>query len=103
MEISFDYLVIATGTRLQAPANSNYDDKPESVKFFQSYQNRVQKAESVLIIGGGAVGVQLATDLKELYPRKRVVVVHSRDRLMPVYHQEMHKIITERFDELEVE
>lgn len=102
-EIPFDYLVIATGTSLRAPANSGYDDKPGSVRFFQDYQSRVQKAHSILIIGGGAVGVQLATDLKELYPSKRIVLVHSRNRLMPVYHQDMHKIIRERFAELGVE
>lgn len=99
-EISFDYLVVATGTRLQAPGTMPHDDKPASVRYFQQYQTRVRDARSVAIVGGGAVGVQMATDLKELYPEKEVTLVHSRNQLMPLYHEALDRIIKERFSEL---
>lgn len=101
-EIPFDYLVVATGTRLQAPGTMEHDDKLASVKYFQAYQERVQNASSIAIVGGGAVGVQMATDLKELYPEKEITLVHSRNQLMPVYHEGLDKIIKERFAELGV-
>jgi apoptosis-inducing factor 2 len=101
-EIAFEYLVLATGTKLQAPGTMTDDEKPLSIKYFQDYQKRVQNAKSILIVGGGAVGVQMATDLKELYPEKWVTLVHSRDQLMPLYHPALDKIIKERFDELGV-
>lgn len=99
-EIPFDYLVVATGTRLQAPGTMAHDDKPTSVRYFQAYQARVRGAHSIAIVGGGAVGVQMATDLKELYPDKEVTVVHSRAQLMPLYHEALDGLIKERFVEL---
>jgi NADH dehydrogenase FAD-containing subunit len=101
-EIPFDYLVVATGTKLRAPGTMEHDEKPQSVKYFQSYQKAIENAKSVVIVGGGAVGVQMAADLKELYPEKEVTLVHSRQQLMPVYHEALDKIIKQRFDELGV-
>ncbi|KAL1867738.1 hypothetical protein VTK73DRAFT_4023 [Phialemonium thermophilum] len=77
-----------------------HDDKPLSVAYFRAYQRRVRGARSVVIVGGGAVGVQMATDLKEIYPDKDVTLVHSRDRLMPLYHEKMDEILRARFQEL---
>ncbi|KAK2027552.1 FAD/NAD(P)-binding domain-containing protein [Colletotrichum zoysiae] len=101
-EIPFDYLVVTTGTQLPAPGTMQHDDKLSSVKFLQSYQGSVIKASSIVIVGGGAVGVQMATDLKELYPEKEITLVHSRDCLMPLYHIKFHEVLKSRFDELGV-
>ncbi|KAH7033538.1 putative amid-like NADH oxidoreductase [Microdochium trichocladiopsis] len=101
-EIPFDYLVVATGTKLQAPGTMQDDEKPLSVKYFQAYQGRVAAARSVILVGGGAVGVQMATDLKELYPDKEVTLVHSRNKLMPLYHEALDGLIKSRFEELGV-
>lgn len=76
------------------------DDKPSSVDTLRAHQQSVQKASSVILIGGGAVGVQMATDLKELYPEKEVTLVHSREHLMPLYHTKLDEIIKARFEEL---
>lgn len=78
------------------------DEKVPSVHYFQNYQNQVKKANSIVIIGGGAVGVQMACDLKEVYPQKEVTLIHSRERLMPLYHPQMNDIIQNRFKELGV-
>ncbi|KAI0006484.1 FAD/NAD(P)-binding domain-containing protein [Xylariaceae sp. FL0662B] len=102
-EIPFDYLVVATGTRLHPPAMMEHEDKPPSVGCLQGYQGRIKQARSVIIVGGGAVGVQMATDLKEIYPEKQVTLVHSRNQLMPLYHEKLDEIIKERCKELGVE
>ncbi|KAM5347333.1 hypothetical protein ACJ41O_010338 [Fusarium nematophilum] len=102
-EVPLDYAVVATGTRLPAPGTMQDDEKPLSVTYFKGYQEHVQKANSIVIVGGGAVGVQMATDLKEVYPEKKITLVHSREKLMPLYHEKMNAIIRERFQELGVE
>ncbi|WYZ44692.1 hypothetical protein EsH8_VIII_000008 [Colletotrichum jinshuiense] len=101
-EITFDYLVVTTGTRLPAPGTMQHDDKPSSVNYLRSYQESVTKASSIVIVGGGAVGVQMATDLKEFYPDKEITVVHSRKHLMPLYHTKLDEIVKSRFSELGV-
>jgi pyruvate/2-oxoglutarate dehydrogenase complex dihydrolipoamide dehydrogenase (E3) component len=101
-KIPFDYLVLATGTRLTEPAGMRDNEKMASVTYLQNHQNEIKNAKSILIAGGGAVGVQMATDLKEVYPHKEVTVVQSRDVLMPQYHPALHGLIKGRFDELGV-
>lgn len=101
-QIPFDYVVVATGTRLSKPAAMEHDDKPSSVNYLQKHQADVKRSKSILIVGGGAVGVQMATDLKEYYPDKEVTVVQSRPRVMPSFHPRLHEIIQKRFDDLGV-
>ncbi|OQD68739.1 hypothetical protein PENDEC_c031G06450 [Penicillium decumbens] len=99
-QIPFDFAVLATGTRLSKPAGMEHDDKPSSVDYLQKHQADIKKSRSILIVGGGAVGVQMATDLKEYNPDKNVTVVQSRPRVMPNFHPELHELIQRRFDEL---
>ncbi|EKV06614.1 Amid-like NADH oxidoreductase, putative [Penicillium digitatum] len=99
-EISFDYVVLATGTRLSKPAAMDEDDKASSIEYLQKHQAGVEASQSILIVGGGAVGVQMATDLKEYYPEKEVTLVQSRPQVMPGFHSALHDLITRRFDEL---
>ncbi|KAF4424745.1 hypothetical protein F53441_14218, partial [Fusarium austroafricanum] len=101
-EIPFEYAVVTTGTRLQAPSNMQHDEKKLSVDYFKAYQQGIKNAKSIVIVGGGAVGVQMATDLGEVYPEKKVTLVHSRDRLMQLYHEKMDAILQERLKELGV-
>lgn len=102
-QIPFEYLVAATGTRLVEPAGMRNDDKLSSVTYLQNHQAGVKRAKSIVIVGGGAVGVQMATDLKESCPDKKITVVQSRPKLMPQFHERLHEIVKGRFDELGVE
>ena len=99
-QIPFDFVVIATGTRLSKPAAMEHDDKAPSVEYLQKHQEGVKRSQSILIVGGGAVGVQMATDLKEFYPEKEITVVQSRPQVMPSFHPQLHELIKRRFDEL---
>ena len=101
-QIPFDYVVLATGTRLAKPAAMESDEKLPAVEYLQKHQADVKRAQSILIVGGGAVGVQMAADLKEYYPNKNITVVQSRPRVMPNFHPQLHDLIKRRFDELGV-
>ncbi|KAH3440816.1 hypothetical protein KXV60_004838 [Aspergillus fumigatus] len=101
-QIPYEYLAIATGTRLAEPAGMKSDDKVSSVQYLRNHQADTQRAKSILIVGGGAVGVQMATDLREYYPDKDVTLVQSRARVMPLFHEQLHELIKKRFDELGV-
>ncbi|KAK3291907.1 uncharacterized protein B0H64DRAFT_366362 [Chaetomium fimeti] len=101
--LPFDYLIVATGTHLSPPGTMPTDDKVSSVEFLRRYQKGVEAAREVVIVGGGAVGVQMACDVKEGFPGKRVVLVHSRERLMKGYHGKLSALVRGRFEELGVE
>lgn len=96
--IEYDYLVVATGTYM--PSISG---KKEGIESMRQRQEMVKHAGKIAVIGGGAVGVQTATDIKDLYPAKSVTLIHSRDRLMNAFHPRMHELIMERCKELGID
>lgn len=78
------------------------EDKANSVEYFKTYQEGIKAAKDIVIIGGGAVGVQMACDIKEVSPEKNVTLVQSRDHVMPKFHPKLHEIVSNRLKELGV-
>ncbi|KAI7139397.1 FAD/NAD(P)-binding domain-containing protein [Hortaea werneckii] len=101
--IPYSYLVMATGTKLRPPSNVLGSEKLDGVKYLRRHAESVQKSKRMVVIGGGAVGVQLATDAKELYPEKSITLVHSRDKVMNRFHPKLHQLIEERCKELGID
>ncbi|KIJ32823.1 hypothetical protein M422DRAFT_35703 [Sphaerobolus stellatus SS14] len=102
-EIEYDFAVIATGTVLTPPGTLKEEEKVEGVEYFKKHQQRIIESNKIVLLGGGAVGVQMATDLKELYPQKQVTLVHSREHLMSRFHPKLSDIVVKRMNELGVE
>ncbi|KAF2224637.1 hypothetical protein BDZ85DRAFT_194937 [Elsinoe ampelina] len=100
--IKFSYLVVATGTKLSAPSTLPGSEKADGVEYLVKHARKVEAASSMAIIGGGAVGVQTATDIKELYPEKSVTLIHSRPTLMSRMNTQLDQLIKSRFEELGV-
>ncbi|EST08196.1 Pyridine nucleotide-disulfide oxidoreductase, NAD-binding domain protein [Kalmanozyma brasiliensis GHG001] len=104
-KIDFDYLALATGTELREPwslPSASHDGaqaKHEAVNTLRSYQDSIAAANQIVIVGGGAVGVQVACDIAEVYPGRNVTVVHSRERLMNTFHPDLHDVVAKRFAE----
>ncbi|GFZ51712.1 hypothetical protein JCM24511_09480 [Saitozyma sp. JCM 24511] len=103
-ELEHSFLVLATGTTLPPPGSVSSEEKCAGVQAFQRMQSDVKAADSICIIGGGAVGVQLALDLKELYGQSKTVsLVHSRNNTMSRFHLSLHDIVRQRCEELGVD
>lgn len=71
--------------------------------YLQNHAKKVVESSNIAVIGGGAVGVQMATDIKEIYPYKKVTLIHSRDHLMNKFHHGLDSIIKARCAELGVD
>ncbi|KAF8312903.1 uncharacterized protein EI90DRAFT_3294623 [Cantharellus anzutake] len=88
---------------LNAASILQHGTKPEGLLWLRSAQERVKNSESVLVIGGGALGVQFATDIKGFYGEgKEVTLVHSGDRLLPRFDKWMHEQIIVQLERLGV-
>ncbi|RDW57353.1 putative amid-like nadh [Coleophoma crateriformis] len=101
--IPYSFLVIATGTKLTPPSSLPGSEKLDGVAYLQKHAQLVKRSSNIVVIGGGAVGVQTATDIKELYPEKSVTLVHSRENVMNKFHPQLHEIIKERCAELGID
>ncbi|OTA98835.1 hypothetical protein M426DRAFT_17053 [Hypoxylon sp. CI-4A] len=83
-EIPYEFLIVATGAGATdtLPSRVPANEKTEGVKLLKEMQKRIRESQDLVVVGGGAAGVELATDAKSQYREKRVVLVHSRDALM---------------------
>lgn len=82
--LAYDYLVIATGSTYTVPIKqpkNNFKRSTTESKLAE-VREQVKAASSVLIVGGGAVGVEVAGEIKVKYPSKSVTILESRNQLV---------------------
>ena len=102
--VPYNYLVYALGAKLPGFLSAVVDsDKGSSTSWIKSLQGKIEHAEKIVVVGGGALGIQYASDIKERFPEKNVKLIHSRDRFLPLYDPRMHDLIYERLQALGVE
>ena len=118
-EIPYEYLVIATGSVSKEQAGTNDvaglparlldDDRADGVERMKRMQDKINKASNIVVVGGGAAGVELATDAASYFAaeddkaRKKVTLVHSRDAPMHRYEKRLQKAAMESMEKLGVE
>ncbi|TCD71952.1 hypothetical protein EIP91_000084 [Steccherinum ochraceum] len=86
----------------EVPYTSDVGTKPAGVEWLDRSQKHIERAPSVLVVGGGALGIQYATDIAEIYPDKAVTLLHSRPRLLPRFDESMHDEIMSAMSSLNV-
>lgn len=101
--ISFDFLAIATGATQSPPAKLLACEKVEACAELYEFQKRIRNAERIAVVGGGAVGVQLAGDIKSVYMEKDVVLIHSQSELLPNFGSRLHEYVDSRLQKMGVE
>jgi NADH dehydrogenase FAD-containing subunit len=101
-EYQYAYLVIATGSQKRYPARLEATEKVECMDFFQDRQEKIKKAQDIVVVGGGAAGVEVASDAKSKYPEKNVTIIHSRDYLLNNFGTGLHKRAKAALDSLGV-
>lgn len=104
-ELPFDFLVLATGATVPEglPSRVGAETKTEGMALLKAVQDRIQAAATIVVGGGGAAGVELATDAKSLYPEKTVVLVHSRKAVMNRFGPSLQTAALEGLEQLGVE
>ncbi|KAA0151444.1 hypothetical protein FNF27_04769 [Cafeteria roenbergensis] len=80
--ITFDYLVIASGSHYPSAVKSTNVTVAYRGKVVRQQRALIDAAKQICVIGGGVVGVEMAAELAGVH-RKKITLVHSRDRLLP--------------------
>jgi NADH dehydrogenase FAD-containing subunit len=117
--LEFDYAVYALGSHMPQPLNlwgaesgampsspAYGGTKPESIAWLKRKQKTIEDASTVLVVGGGALGIrrcsrypdptwidfplEFASDIAAIHPGKQVTLLHSRSRLLPRFDEVMH-------------
>ncbi|KAL1919747.1 uncharacterized protein VTP21DRAFT_1678 [Calcarisporiella thermophila] len=97
--IDFDYLVIATGLTRAPPIWPQATDHDEYKAEIRRYLEEIKPADRAVVVGGGAVGVEIAAEIKEEFPEKHVTLVHSRE--LPIVGPFIKEFRTRVVEELE--
>lgn len=83
MTIEFDHCIYCLGATYPEPGRASSIHKKDAIEAQRRIQADLKKAESVLIIGGGPVGVEFSGELRTQYPDKKIVIATSGDVLIP--------------------
>jgi len=80
--IEYTDLVIAVGSSGPFPGRpmSNYVN--EATREYLNLSDEIEKANDIVIIGGGAVGVEIAGEIGEKYKLKRMTLIHPSEKFV---------------------
>ncbi|CAB9526056.1 Apoptosis-inducing factor 2 [Seminavis robusta] len=103
-KIPFDHLVLATGSTYPAGIKHSHMTAVHGITRgveLQRQQQRVANAESILLIGGGYVAAEIATEVATAYPGKQITMVDRHPRLLSRI-PEAHDMLLQRLTELKI-
>jgi NADH dehydrogenase FAD-containing subunit len=81
-EIEADYIVLATGSEYPFPAKSDLDVTAAAHDKFRAANAALDAAARVLLIGAGPVGIELAGEIKAVWPDKQVTLLDAADDIL---------------------
>ncbi|KAH6710955.1 hypothetical protein BKA61DRAFT_107045 [Leptodontidium sp. MPI-SDFR-AT-0119] len=101
--VDFEYLAIATGVTQSPPAKLLSTEKSGACDELKVLQERIGESENIAVVGAGAVGVQLATDIKTFHPGKKVTLIHSRAQILSSFGLRLHDYVMEKLGKLDID
>lgn len=101
-KVDYEYLAIATGSWQPSPAKLASTEKAGACEEMHGSQARVEQADRIAVVGGGPVGVQVASDIKSYFPQKDVTLIHSRTQLLPNFGPRLHEHVMKTLKQLDV-
>ncbi|CEI93543.1 hypothetical protein RMCBS344292_07775 [Rhizopus microsporus] len=106
--ITFDYLVIATGSSYSSQLKSSDTSSLYRMSGLEESYLELLKARRVLIIGGGLVGCELASEISQqtfpgAYPKKHVTLIDSHSNVVNRSDLRQQNMARKYLEELGVE
>jgi NADH dehydrogenase FAD-containing subunit len=98
--LAYDYVILATGSTYHYPISPSLTAElslqQRQLGWKKAYL-QLQKAHNILILGGGAVGVELAAEIVDYYPppQKQVTLVDACSTLVPLFPNQVGTYATQ--------
>lgn len=82
--LRFDYLVLAMGSSYSVPIKPNSQDFARSATEakLREVRGHIERANSIVVVGGGSVGCEVAAEIKVRHPSKTVTIIDANLRLI---------------------
>ncbi|KAB1271223.1 Apoptosis-inducing factor 2, partial [Camelus dromedarius] len=97
--LRFSHLILATGSTGLFPGKFNQVSSQQvAIQAYEDMVTQVQCSQSIVVVGGGSAGVEMAAEIKTEYPEKEVTLIHSQmaladKELLPCVRQEAKEIL----------
>jgi apoptosis-inducing factor 2 len=80
--ITADYVVLATGSSYPFPAKTDVVDADRASAQIRTAHRALSEADRVLLLGAGPVGIELAGEIRAVWPDKSIVLLDERDEVL---------------------
>lgn len=101
--ISADYIVLASGSSYPFPAKMDIHDSATAKAKIATTRAELAKADRVLLLGAGPVGLELSGEIKAAWPQKEVTIVDPADDVLSgQYTDELRQELRRQLGELRV-
>jgi NADH dehydrogenase FAD-containing subunit len=98
-----DFLVLATGSTYPFPAKTDRADSADAIAHYHEMYANLAQAERVMLVGAGAVGLELAGEIAAAWPDKHIVLVDVADDVLPgPFDPRVRTEINRQLDDLKV-
>jgi NADH dehydrogenase FAD-containing subunit len=77
-----DYIVLATGSRYPFPAKTDLVDAEAARRQMRATNQALSQADRVLLVGAGPVGIELAGEIREVWPDKSILLFDVADEVL---------------------
>ena len=103
-EIDGDFVVLATGSSYLFPAKSDNPGTDQAQSRYRATHRALAAAERVLILGAGAVGLELAGEIAARWPEKRITIADIAGDILPGgYRPELRAELRRQLSEMSIE
>jgi len=94
--VDYDYLVLATGSNYRL-FKSPYADVEERKSEIKDVGTKIENAKHIVVVGGRTVGIEVVGEILDIYPDKKITIVHSGDHILDEYTPNAASKIIARF------
>jgi len=99
--LSPDLIVLATGSTYPFPAKSDEPNTVVAIGRYRAAHANLDQANRVMLLGAGAVGLELAGEIAAAWPDKHIVLVDRSDQILPgPYDQRLRDELNRQLDDL---
>jgi apoptosis-inducing factor 2 len=81
-EFSADFIVLATGSRYPFPAKTDLVDTRQAQEQVRQTNRALAQADRILLVGAGPLGIELAGEIREVWPEKTIVLLDVADEIL---------------------
>jgi NADH dehydrogenase FAD-containing subunit len=101
--ITADYIVLASGSAYPFPAKMDVNDSATARTKIANTRAELARADRVLLLGAGPVGLELSGEIKAAWPEKEVTIVDPIDDVLSgQYTDELRQELRRQLGELGV-